>query len=180
MKQFVLFIAAALLLAGCASNQLAQLQSAEQEAQKIYAATTQATANAQAALVNAPAGSPATQAVATAEQAEQNAKATLDAIEAALSGAQSKDTNAAAIAQAISAALAAVPSPWTAVLASLIPAAVPLVVSAVQSVKLGKVQQTVQSFTQELEAHKAALAALGAPVETPSNTIPPGNAARHA
>jgi hypothetical protein len=53
----------------------------------------------------------------------------------------------------------------TPVLASLIPAAVPLAFSVLQSVKLGRAHQTVSQVTQQLQEHKAALEALTKPEE---------------
>jgi hypothetical protein len=168
MKRFTLMCAlgAILIAGGCAQKQITQLQADEQTAEKVLAATTQATAMAQAAFDSAPASAPGRAAIVSeltaAQKVENDAKLALNLAQAALNAAQKKDATDPALGTAISAALAAIPSPWTAVLASLIPAAIPLIVSVVQSVKLGRAHQTVQTVTQELEQHKAALTALAA------------------
>src|SRR5947209_6001689 len=159
--------ALSLLVVGCTANPVAQLKADEQAAQQALAATAQATAVAQAALDAAPAGAPGRAAilseVTAAQKVERDAQLALNVATAALDAVQKKDAADPALGAAVSAAVSAIPSPWTPVLASLIPAAIPLVVSIVQSVKLGRAHQTVQNVTQQLEQHKAALAALTPP-----------------
>jgi len=69
---------------------------------------------------------------------EHDAQLALNVATAALNAVQKKDAADPALGAAVSAAVSAIPSPWTPVLASLIPAAIPLLVSVVQSVKLGR------------------------------------------
>jgi type II secretory pathway pseudopilin PulG len=98
--------------------------------------------------------------ISKAQKVEQDAQLALNVAQAALDAAQKKDASDPALGNAIAAAVSAIPSPWTPVLASLIPAAIPLVVSIVQSVRLGRAHQTVQTVTQQLQEHQAALAAI--------------------
>lgn len=153
-----------LLVVGCTADQVARLQADQLAAQQTLAATTQATAVAQAALDATPADAPGRAAiadeVAAAQKVEHDAQLALNLATAALNAVQKKDAADPALGAAVSAAVSAIPSPWTPVLASLIPAAIPLIVSIVQSVKLGRAHQAVQQVTQELEQHKAALAAV--------------------
>jgi hypothetical protein len=164
MNRIVTLIVIALLLTGCTSQQLQTLAADEQKAETFYAAATQATASAKASLATMPTGTAAyaqaSKVVASSEKAEQTARLALDLAKAALDAAQKHDAADPALQQTLGAAISAIPSPWTPVLASLVPAAVPLVVSVLQSVKLGKAHQTVAQVTAELEQHKAALAAL--------------------
>jgi hypothetical protein len=164
MKRIILSIAVLTLFAGCAARQAAQLQAAEQVAQQTLSATTQATADAQAVVAALPADAPGRDAavgeISTSQQVERDAQLALNVAQAALNAAQKKDAADPALGTAVAAAVSAIPSPWTPVLASLIPAAIPLLVSVVQSVRLGRAHQTVQSVTQQLEEHKAALSAI--------------------
>ena len=159
----LLSIAALALIAGCTAQQLDTLRQDEQSAQQVYAATTQATAFARQTLATMPASSAnreqALKIVTSAEKGEQTARLALDLAKAALDAAQKKDAADPALATAVARAVGAIPSPWSAVLASLVPAAIPLGVSIIQSVKLGRAHQTVQHVTEQLEQHKAALAA---------------------
>jgi hypothetical protein len=167
MPRFLsLTILAMLLLPGCTAQQVEQLQSDEHQAESLYAATTQATATARQSVAALPPDSPAraqAERVLTASgKAEQTARLALDVAKSALDAAQKKDPADPALKQSLTAAISAIPSPWTPVLASLIPAAVPLAFSLLQSVKLGRAHQTVAHVTQQLEEHKAALEALSA------------------
>jgi hypothetical protein len=163
MKRIVLITLSMVAFAGCAEKQVAQLQAAERVAQQTLAATTQATADAQAIAAVLPAGSgqaAALDEIGKAQKVEQDAQLALNVAQAALNAAQKKDASDPALGAAVAAAVSAIPSPWTPILASLIPAAIPLVVSVVQSVRLGRAHQTVTAVTQQLEEHKAALAAI--------------------
>lgn len=163
MKRFILIAVSLLAFGGCAQKQVAQLQAAEQVAQQTLAATTQATADAQAVAAVLPAGSGQSAAmdeISKAQKVEQDAQLALNVAQAALNAAQKKDASDPALGSAVAAAVSAIPSPWTPVLASLIPAAIPLIVSIVQSVRLGRAHQTVTAVTQQLQEHKAALAAI--------------------
>jgi hypothetical protein len=162
----LLLVLALPTFAGCATpQQLQSLQADEQRAETIYAAATQATAAAKSALATMPSQSPgyaqASKVVAASEKAEQTARLALDVASAAVQAAQKNDAADPALRQSLVTAISAIPSPWTPVLASLIPAAVPLAVSVLQSVRLGRAHQTVAQVTKELEQHKAALEALG-------------------
>jgi len=167
MKRMILMALVLTLFAGCAEKQVAQLQAAEQIAQQTLAATTQATADAQALAATLPPGSAQTAAlgeISKAQKVEQDAQLALNVAQAALNAAQKKDAGDPALGTAVAAAVSAIPSPWTPMLASLIPAAIPLVVSIVQSVRLGRAHQTVTTVTQQLQEHKAALAAIANPI----------------
>jgi hypothetical protein len=172
MNRIIALIVIALFLTGCTSQQLQTLAADEQKAETVYAAATQATASAKASLATMPTNSAgyaqASKVVASSEKAEQTARLALDLAKAALDAAQKHDAADPALQQTLGAAISAIPSPWTPVLASLVPAAVPLVVSVLQSVKLGKAHQTVAQVTAELEEHKAALAALGKKDDKPA------------
>lgn len=152
------------LIVGCTSRQIDQLRSDEQSAELVYTSTTQATALAKetlaAAPVNAPGRAEAAKVVTSAEKGEQTARLALDVARAALAAAQKQDPADPALRDSLALAIGAIPSPWTPVLASLLPAAIPLVFSVVQSVKLGRAHQTVTAVTRQLEEHKAALEAL--------------------
>jgi hypothetical protein len=153
-----------IVIAGCTATRIETLQSDERLAEQAYAATTQATAAARETLstmpTNAPGRAKAVGAISNAEKIEQTARLALDLAQTALSAAQHNNADDPALKQSLSAAINAIPSPWTPVLASLLPAAIPLVVSVMQSVKLGQAHQTVANVTQQLEAHKAALEAM--------------------
>lgn len=159
----IVFVSVA-MLAGCTAQRIDQLNADEQSAELVYTATTQATADAKVALAAAPAGAPgrasAAAVVASAEKGEQTARLALDVARAALAAAQKNDPADPALHDSLALAISAIPSPWTPVLASLLPAAIPLVFSIVQSVKLGRAHQTVTTVTRQLEEHKAALDAL--------------------
>lgn len=164
MKARYVTFAVIALVAGCTTSRLAELRTDEQTAEAVYAATTQATADAKASLATTPATAPgraeAVKVITASEKAEQTARLALDVARAALDAAQKKDPADPALTTAVAAAVSAIPSPWTPVLASLLPAAIPLLVSVSQSIKLGRAHQTVSQVTQQLEAHKAALANL--------------------
>jgi hypothetical protein len=151
-----------ILLAGCSTQQVDTLKNDVQQAEQVYAATTQASAAARAAVATLPADSPAaksaTGVIDKAESIEHVARTALDLAQAALDAAQKKDPTDPKLATAVSAAISAIPSPWTPVLASLVPATIPLIVSIVQSMKLGRAHQAVVQVTQQLEEHKAKLA----------------------
>jgi hypothetical protein len=150
---------------GCAAQQLARLKSEEAVAEQVYAATTQATAVAKDAVADMPIGAAhrveAASAVASSEKVEQTARLALDLARSAVAAAEKKDAADPALRASLAAAISAIPTPWTPLLAALIPATVPLVFSVLQSFKLGQVHQTVASVTQQLEEHRAALASLG-------------------
>ena len=155
------------IFCGCSAAGIAQARADEQQAERLYTATTQATASARLALdsagpevVGTPAYTEARRAVIAAEKAQQAARAGLDLAKAALDAAAKNDPADPAFVSAVSRAVGAIPSPWTAVLASLIPAALPLAVSVAQAFKLGHARSTVEQVTQQLEQHKAALAKL--------------------
>ena len=163
MKRIIVLLSIA-LLAGCTGQQIDQLKQDEQSAELAYTATTQATASAKVALESAHADAPgrakAVAVIASAEKGEQTARLALDVARAALAAAQKNDPADPALRDSLALAIGAIPSPWTPVLASLLPAAIPLAFSIAQSVKLGRAHQTVANVTQQLEAHKAALDAL--------------------
>jgi hypothetical protein len=165
MKRIVVMSLLA-LIAGCTSRQIDQLRADEQSAEMVYTATTQATAVARETLAagspTAPGRAEAAKVVASAEKGEQTARLALDVARAALAAAQKQDPADPALRDSLALAIGAIPSPWTPVLASLLPATIPLVFSIVQSVKLGRAHQTVTAVTQQLEQHKAALEALTA------------------
>ena len=160
------------IVAGCTAAQIEQLKADEQTAETTLAATTQATATARASLATQPADAPghagAVKVVAASEKGEQTARLALDLANAALTAAQNRDALDPTLQKSLTAIVTAIPSPWTPVLASLVPAALPLVVSVVQSVKLGRAHQTVVHVTEQLQAHKAALDAL---TSKPSMTV---------
>ena len=151
-------------LYGCAAGQLDQLKSEEAGAERVYAATTQATAAAKEAVnqmpVTAAHRAEAVGAVASAERVEQTARLALDLAQAAIAAAQKKDAGDPALRASLTAAISAIPTPWTPLLAALIPATIPLVFSVVQSFKLGQVHQTVATVTQQLQEHQAVLAGI--------------------
>jgi uncharacterized protein YceK len=167
MKRIVvLSIVSLLVVTGCSSAELAQVRAGEQAAEQVYAATTQATAAAKNVLAALPPSTPgyaaATQVVGAAEKTEQMAQLALDVAHTALAAVEKKDAAGPALLTSLSAALAAIPSPWSAALAALLPAAIPLVISVLQSFKLGQAHQTVAQVTQQLDEHRAALAAMSA------------------
>ena len=151
---------------GCTAAQLATLQKDQATAESIYAAATQATTQAKANLVNTPTNAPgfetAAKAVAASEKGEASARLALDLVKAAIEAAQKQDPNDPALRDSLVRAIGAIPTPWSAVWASLIPAAIPLAASIVQSFRLGQAHQTVAQVTEQLVAHKAALDALQA------------------
>ncbi len=163
MKRLTLFAVAALLV-GCTPSQLATLRTDEQSAEQLYTATTQATADARVAAASLPANSAAAASawhvISQAEKVEQTARLALDLARSALDAAQRKDAADPAFATAVTRVISAIPSPWTPILASLIPAAIPLLVSVVQSTKLGRAHQAILQVTEQLDQHKTALAAL--------------------
>jgi hypothetical protein len=179
MNRLTLSIITLLLLTGCTSQQIDQMQRDEQSAEQLYAATTQAAATARQSLAAMPANAPgrdqSLKVITAAEKTEQTSRLALDVAKAALDAAQKKDAADPVLAAAVSKAVGAIPSPWAAVLASLIPATIPLVVSIVQSVKLGRAHQTVAHVTQQLQEHKAALEAITptAPNLDPTSSLPP-------
>jgi hypothetical protein len=156
MKRIAL-ISLLALITGCTSRQIDQLRADEQSAEMVYTATTQATALAKETLA---AGSLNAPGRAEAGKGEQTARLALDVARAALAAVEKKDPGDPALRDSLALAIGAIPSPWTPMLASLLPAAIPLVFSIVQSVKLGRAHQTVTAVTQQLEQHKAALEAL--------------------
>ena len=162
----VLSIVSLMVVTGCSSAELARVEAGEQTAEQVYAATTQATAAAKDLLAAVPPTAPgyaaATKVVTAAEKTEQTAQLALDVAREALAAIEKKDAAGPALLTSLSAAIAAIPSPWSAALAALLPAAIPLVISVLQSVKLGQAHQTVAQVTQQLDEHKAALAAMSA------------------
>src|SRR5437763_765143 len=82
-----------------AAQQLQTLQADEHNAEALYAATTQATASAKAALTTLPTGAPgraqAAKVISASERTEQTARLALDVAKAALDAAQQKDAAAA-------------------------------------------------------------------------------------
>jgi hypothetical protein len=179
MNRLTISMLTILLLTGCTSQQIDQMQRDEQSAEQLYTATTRATASARQSLATMPSNSPgrdqSLKVVTAAEKGEQTARLALDVAKAALDAAQKKDAADPALAAAVSRAVGAIPSPWAAVLASLLPAAIPLAVSVIQSVKLGRANQTVAHVTQQLQEHKAALEAItpSAPSLAPTSSLPP-------
>lgn len=161
MKRFaIVSILLVTTLTGCTAQQIEQLKIDEQTAEKIYTATTQTTADMKASFSTHPANPEAIKVVASAEKGEQTARLALDVARAALIAAQKNDASDPALRNSLAAAIGAIPSPWTPMLASLIPAAIPLVFSIMQSVKLGRAHQTVMTVTRALEEHQAALQAI--------------------
>ena len=154
------------LIVGCTARQIDQLRTDEQSAERVYTATTQATAVARDALNRSPTTAPgradAARVVAAAEKGEQTARLALDVAKAALVAVSQQNPADPVLHDSLALAISAIPSPWTPMLASLIPAAIPLLVSVIQSVRLGRAHQTVVTVTQQLQEHKAALDALNA------------------
>ena len=158
MNRFaIISVFSAISLVGCTAQQIEQLNTDEQAAEKIYSATTQATAAVKMSLTTQPANPEAARVIASAEKGEQTARLALDVARAALVAAQNHDAADPALRNSLAVAIGAIPSPWTPMLASLIPAAIPLLFSVIQSVKLGRAHQTVVTVTRELEEHRAAL-----------------------
>ena len=149
---------------GCTAAQLASVRQEQQTAENIYAAATRATSQAKANLANTSPHSPGyeaiTKIVAASEKGEQNARLALDLIKAAFDAAQKQDPNDPALRDSLVRAVSAIPSPWATVLASLLPAAIPLGASILQSMRLGRAHQSLAQITEELNAHKSALDAL--------------------
>lgn len=159
----VVTLAALTLLAiGCTASQIAKYQQVDAAANSAYAASTQATATAQTALATVPPTAPgykaATQAVAESQSVEQKAKLALDVANAALAVAQNGNASNPDLAKAVTAAVSVIPSPYTPLIAALVPLAIAGAGAAVQSYKLGKAHQQVASITSDLNDHKEALA----------------------
>ncbi len=150
------------LFTGCTAQQIERLKADEQVAEQIYSATTQSTAAVKRTLSTQPANPEAAKVIASAEKGEQTARLALDLARAALLAAQKNDASDPALRNSLAAAIGAIPSPWTPMLASLIPAAIPLMFSIVQSVKLGRAHETVTNVTRQLEEHQAAMRVLEA------------------
>ncbi len=150
------------IFTGCTAQQIEWLKTDEQTAEQVYTATTQSTAAVKKTLSTQPANPEAAKVIATAEKGEQTARLALDLARAALLAAQKNDASDPALRDSLAAAIGAIPSPWTPMLASLIPAAIPLIFSIVQSVKLGRAHETVTNVTRQLEEHQAAMRVLEA------------------
>ena len=164
LSTLTLMICVVLGILGCTAAQLATLQKDHAAAENIYAAATQATFQAKSNLAKTPMNTPgfaaATQAVAASEKGEASARLALDLVKALLDASAKQDPNDPALRDSLVRAISAIPTPWSAVWASLIPAAIPLGASIVQSVRLGRAHQTVAHVSEQLQAHKMALDAL--------------------
>ena len=154
---------------GCSPADLDRVRADQAKAERVYIATTQATAAARLALASAsptmqatPAYADAQKVIAAADKAQQAARIGLDLAAATLNAATNQDPTNPAFVAAVSGALAAVPSPWTAMLAALLPAVIPLTISISQAFKLGHTRSTVERVTLQLQEHKAAIEKLEA------------------
>src|SRR5436305_6374954 len=98
-------------LAGCSAQQIDTLRTDEQRAEQVFAATTQATADARAAVATMPPNSPAardaTRAIERAETVERTTRVALDLAQAALDAAQKRDPSDPKLTAAVSSAVAA-------------------------------------------------------------------------
>jgi hypothetical protein len=141
---------------GCAgagiSATVQQAQTAVSNAQKVYAATTQAAAAA-AVIAGAPGASVTTQqALTTAQNAEATAKNVLDAAQGVLSAVQNHNAEDPQLLSALRNLAALIPGPWGLVIGALIPFGAAIVGSLVAGRQVSKAHAASAAATQQAMA----------------------------